>query len=196
MRYCGGMRAGLIVVVALAVGIAAGGCHRAPAPPAEVSTTAVGMRAASPEDMAFLERIVIHHQQALELTDMVGRQSTDAQLLQLADQIAAQQRTQLQGCQAQLLQWEAPGLPADQRDPATIAGMVDQATLDKLRGLSGPEFGRMWLTTMIDHHRGAITMARQEMAVGQSPEAVSIAQSLVPLQQAEIDQMNRLLGEP
>lgn len=188
------MRAVLTVVAALVVSVGVGGCHASSAPEPTTSSSPGAMSAASPGDVTFLENMVVHHQQALELTVMVRGQSTDPQLVMLADQIGAQQRTQLQGCQAQLLQWEVPGGGHDA--PADIPGMADQASMDKLRGLRGPEFDTLWLQTMIAHHRGAITMARNEIKQGQSPEAISIARSLAPLQQAEIDQMNRLLGAP
>jgi uncharacterized protein (DUF305 family) len=192
------MRSALAVVVALAISVAAGACNRqspesAPEPAASSSPSAANT--GSPADIAFLENMVVHHQQALELTAMVRGQSTDPALVVLADQVAAQQRAELQGCQAQLLQWEAPGVPSGGHgaDP-DIPGMVDQATMDKLRGLRGPAFDKLWLQSMISHHRGAIAMAHNEIQHGQSPEAISIAQSLAARQQTEIDQMNQQLG--
>ncbi|WP_024442660.1 DUF305 domain-containing protein [Mycobacterium sp. UM_WGJ] len=184
------------VVVAAIVSIAAGGCQHAPTPAPEASTSAAGMSTGSPGDVRFLEDIVIHHQQSLELAAMVYSQSGDPALVAFADQSAAQQRTELQGCQAQLLQWEVPGGGPDRDHAADIPGMVDTATIDKLRTLRGPAFDTLWLQTMIAHHRGAIAMAQNQIQHGKSPEAISIAQSLLPFQQAEINQMNRLLGAP
>ena len=131
------MRAALAVVVALAISVAAAGCHRsAPSPASEASTsTPPGISVGSPVDITFLENMVIHHQQALELAAMVPAQSADPQLVTLAGRIAAQQRTELQGCEAQLLQWEAQ--PGAHDAEADIPGMVDPATMDKLRGLRG-----------------------------------------------------------
>lgn len=195
------MRSALAVVVALVVSIAAGACHRSSpesAPETSASTSPAAANTASPGDIAFLENMVVHHQQALELTAMVRGQSNDPALVALADRVGAQQRAELQGCQAQLLQWEAPdgssgGHDAD-RDRSDIPGMVDQATMDQLRELRGPAFDKLWLESMISHHRGAITMAHNEIQNGQSPEAISIAQSLAARQQTEIDQMNQQLG--
>ena len=192
------MRTVLTAAVAVFVALAAGGCHHAatPAPEAstEASTSSVGMTTGAPADVTFLEDMVIHHQQALELAAMVPIQSSDSALRAFAEQNATQQRTELQGCQAQLLQWEVPGGHSGRDKPADIPGMVDQATIEKLRGLRGRAFETLWLQTMIAHHRGAIAMAQNEIEHGQSPEAISIAQSLVPFQQAEINQMNQLLG--
>lgn len=191
------MRSVVPVVAAAIVGMAVGGCHHAPSPAPPVSTTtAVGMSTGSPTDVRFLEDIVIHHQQSLELTAMVYSQSGDPALVAFADQSAAQQRTELQGCQAQLLQWEVPGERSEKDRAADIPGMVDKATIDKLRSVRGPAFDTLWLQTMLAHYRGAITMAQNEIQNGESPEAISIAQSLLPFQQAEINQMNQMLGAP
>lgn len=188
------MRSAVTVVVALAVSIAAGACHRPPETPPEAapSSSSAAANSGSPVDIAFLENMVVHHQQALELTALVGGRSTDPALLALANQITAQQQTELQGCQAQLLQWEAPS--GGHHAAADIPGMVDQATLDRLRSERGPAFEKLWLQSMIEHHRGAIIMAHNEIQNGQSPEAISIAQSLAARQQTEIDQMNQQLG--
>ncbi|MEO6792285.1 MAG: DUF305 domain-containing protein [Mycobacterium sp.] len=193
------MRAVLTVVVAVVVSIAAGSCHGSSPeaqPAVQPPSTAVGLAVGSAGDIGFLENMVAHHQQALQLTAIMPGQSNNPALLLLANRIAEQQRTELQGCQAQLLQWETPGRSPAERDAAAdLPGMVDQTTIDKLRSLRGPEFEKLWLQTMINHHRGAITMAHNEIEQGQSPEAISIAKSLAPLQQAEIDQMTAMLGD-
>lgn len=195
------MRTALAAVVAVVISITGGACHRsAPETPSEpqAASSPVAATTASPADITFLKNMVVHHQQALELTALVPTQSTNPTLFTLADQIAAQQRTELQGCQAQLLQWEAPGDspggPEAAPDRLDIPGMVDQATVNRLRDLRGPAFDKLWLQSMIEHHRGAITMAHNEIENGQSPEAISIAQSLMARQQTEIDQMNQQLG--
>jgi len=188
------MRSALTVVVAAAISIGAGGCHHAATPAPEASTRSVGMATGSPADVTFLEDMVIHHQQALALLAMVPAGSTNPALVSFAEQNAAQQRTELQGCQAQLLQWDVPGGRSASGHAAGIPGMVDEATMEKLRGLHGPAFDKLWLQSMIAHHRGAITLAQNEIQNGQSPESISIAQSLVPFQQSQITQMNQLLG--
>ena len=48
---------------------------------------------------------------------------------------------------------------------------------------------------MITHHKGAITMAQNEVANGQNPEAIALAQKIITDQQAEITTMNQLLQQ-
>ena len=190
------MRNVLTAVVAVVVSVVAGGCQHASAPAPGASTSSAGMATGSPADVTFLEDMVIHHQQALELAALVPIHSSDPALVALATENATQQRTEMQGCQAQLLQWEVPSSRSAPDHAAGIAGMADKATMDKLAGLHGPAFDTLWLQTMIAHHRGAIAMAQNEIEHGESPEAISIAQTLMPFQQSEINQMNRLLGAP
>ena len=77
---------------------------------------------------------------------------------------------------------------------ATMPGMVDAATMARLQSLTGPDFDRLWLTSMIDHHRGAIAMAQDEIAHGKNPDVIYLARTIIAGQQAEIDQMKQMLG--
>lgn len=187
-----GVRAGAAAIACAALVV--GGCHcsSSPDPTASPVRAAASARHGAPVDVTFLETIVFQHQQALELAAMVPEQTSNTALIKLAAQIAAQQFREQQGCAAQLLQWETPAAQHAAAD--TIPGMADAATIDRLRALHGPEFDTAWLQVMLAHHRGAISLAHDEIEHGQSPEAISIAQSLIPLQQTQIDQINELLG--
>jgi len=77
---------------------------------------------------------------------------------------------------------------------ADMAGMVDEATMTKLKTLKGAEFDRLWLQSMIGHHEGAIEMAKPEVADGQNVDAKNMAQNIIDTQQAEIGQMKQMLG--
>lgn len=55
-------------------------------------------------------------------------------------------------------------------------------------------FDRMFLRMMIEHHQGAIEMARTEQANGQNPDAVALARQIVTAQTAEIKKIRELLG--
>ena len=74
-----------------------------------------------------------------------------------------------------------------------MAGMVDEATMAKLKTLQGAEFDKLWLESMISHHEGAVEMARAELANGASADAKTLAQHIIDAQQAEIAQMKKML---
>lgn len=62
----------------------------------------------------------------------------------------------------------------------------------ELAGLSGREFDQRFLELMIAHHEGAVTMAEDELADGQNPQARELAQKIIDDQQAEITEMEQL----
>ena len=105
--------------------------------------------------------------QALELAALVPGRTTDPAVTKLADAIAAQQLPEIGAMKALLAQWEAEPQHADHGMPMT--GMVDDATMTKLKLLRGADFDKLWLQSMIGHHQGAIEMANTEVAAGQKP---------------------------
>jgi uncharacterized protein (DUF305 family) len=155
------------------------------------STTSATVAAHNADDVMFAQMMIPHHQQAVELATLAPEQSTNQALLTLAATISAEQLPEIQAMQALLLQWDA--------DPTTMGGhgmqgMVDDATMAKLKSLKGPEFDTLWLQAMIGHHQGAIDMAKTEIAKGQSADMIAMAKTMVTAQQAEINQMKQMLG--
>ena len=144
-------------------------------------------------DVAFVTNMIPHHQQALELSGLVPTRSSDPAVIKLASGIAAAQQPQIQTMKGWLAQWGSP--PAVDHPMTTMPGMVDQATMTRLRSLSGRSFDTLWLQSMIGHHRGAVDMARAEISDGDNDDALAMADSIVTTQQAEIDQMTKLLGD-
>ena len=73
--------------------------------------------------------------------------------------------------------------------------MMSQADMDALDQATGQDAARLFLTGMITHHKGAITMAQDEVTNGQNPEAIALAQKIITDQQAEITTMTQLLTQ-
>lgn len=74
------------------------------------------------------------------------------------------------------------------------AGMMSAEDMSALRDAQGVDASKLFLTQMIEHHQGAITMAQKEIADGQNPAAVEMSRSIVTTQQQEIDTMNTVLA--
>ena len=74
-----------------------------------------------------------------------------------------------------------------------MPGMVGDAAMAELRAATGTTFDRMFLAMMIDHHTGAVQMARTEVAQGRNPGAKTLAKAIVATQTAEIAEMHHLL---
>lgn len=152
------------------------------------------------DDVSFASNMVTHHRQAIELSKLVSGRSTNPELAALASQIAAEQQPEINIMNVLLVQWnENPevgtGSGGDDHTEhgSAMQGMVDDATMAELKTLNGTEFDTLWLKSMISHHQGAIEMAQAEIANGANVDAVAMAKAMVTSQEAEIQQMKRML---
>jgi|tagenome__1003787_1003787.scaffolds.fasta_scaffold20770669_2 uncharacterized protein (DUF305 family) len=146
-------------------------------------------------DVTFAQKMIPHHQQALDMAAMVPSRTTNEKLVVMAKHIALDQQAQIDTLQGLLQQWGEPAA-ADHmgHDGMGMDGMVDAATMEKLPTLKGAEFDNLWLESMISHHQGAVAMAEPEVAQGKNPTAVKMAKIIVQWQQFEIGQMHAMLG--
>jgi uncharacterized protein (DUF305 family) len=83
-----------------------------------------------------------------------------------------------------------PGMPGMEG----MMGMMSPQDMAALRSAEGVEAIKLYLTQMIQHHQGAITMAQHEIDTGQYPPAIAMAHSIVTSQQQEITTMQGILG--
>ena len=83
-----------------------------------------------------------------------------------------------------------PGMPGMDG----VMGMMSPQDMAALQNAQGVEAAKLFLTQMIQHHQGAITMAQHEIDTGQYPPAIALAHSIVTSQQQEITNMQGLLG--
>ena len=148
------------------------------------------------DDVAFATNMIPHHEQAVELSALVPERSTNPEVKALAEQISAAQEPEIRTMQAFLVQWnENPhDSSGGHEGHGMMQGMVDEATMTRLESLKGQEFDTLWLESMISHHQGAVEMARAEIANGDNVDAKRLAQTIIDTQQAEIAQMNQMLG--
>ena len=72
-------------------------------------------------------------------------------------------------------------------------GMLSPAEMQALRDAQGVAADKLFLTGMIKHHEGAITMAQNEIKNGEFIEAIELSKAIVASQQKEIDIMNEIL---
>jgi uncharacterized protein (DUF305 family) len=165
------------------------------------STGQTGQPAAhNAADVAFARNMLPHHQQGVLLAAMVPAHTLNPDLRVIAAHIAADQQAEIQTLNLLLAQWHER--PDSEHGPAAghagmgITGMVDQQTIDQLQSLDGAAFDTLWARSMISHHQGAVTMAQDEIAHGQSVDAVHAATLIVDAQQREIATMTHLISAP
>ncbi|CAM4341545.1 DUF305 domain-containing protein [Nocardia ninae] len=145
-------------------------------------------------DVTFLQMMYPHHAQAVEMADLVPSRSQDQRVLDLAAAIKQAQGPEMEQISTLLQQFGKPAPSADTMGH-DMEGMMSQQQMSELKAMSGPEFDRMWLTMMIEHHSGAIDMAKKEQNTGTNADAKKIADAVVSSQQSEIDRMKGILGQ-
>jgi uncharacterized protein (DUF305 family) len=152
-------------------------------------------------DVAFAQAMIPHHRQAVEMAAMVPSRTTNPDVRMMATHISWDQQAEILTMTGLLAQWSEPvamdhggmpGMPG--MVDGVMPGMVDGATMAQIKSLSGPAFDELWITSMIEHHQGAVTMAHTEIADGQNPDAKKLAEMIISAQQREIAQMNDLVS--
>lgn len=148
-------------------------------------------------DIWFAQMMIPHHRQALEMAKLAEDRAAGSKVKELAKQIEAAQDPEIQTMTGWLESWgvQAPGedgMPTDHMDHG-MPGMMSGEDMKKLEGLKGAAFDKAFLTMMIQHHEGAITMAKEEQEAGVYEPAKQMADSIITSQSAEISTMKKLL---
>ena len=147
-------------------------------------------------DVMFAQMMIPHHQQAVTMSDMIlAKDGMDSRVTDLAIKIKAAQAPEIAQMSGWLAGWSKRPIPSMGMDHDMGGGMMSEADRDPLDKANGKDAARLFLTGMIKHHQGAITMAQQEMANGQNPAAIALANKIVTDQKAEITTMRRLLTQ-
>ena len=145
-------------------------------------------------DADFVTMMIPHHAQALEMTRLAHEHSSRPEVLSLAERIEAAQGPEI----VSMSKWlDARDLRVPRAsDPAhTMAGMLTDAQMRELGQARGKEFDRLFLTGMIQHHEGAITMAEPMAAKGRDAVAIEMAMDIEAAQKVEIEKMEKLLAD-
>jgi uncharacterized protein (DUF305 family) len=183
----------------------------APTPAAPSATgSAVGSAStpkANPADVQFVTGMISHHAQALVMAGWAPTHGASPAVATLAERIVAGQKDEIVTMQTWL---RDHGLPAPEAKPGPMTmtmngmthemmmpGMLSDEQMKQLDAARGREFDRLFLTFMIQHHKGAVTMvqdlfgtngAAQEQSIYKMGSDVSADQS------TEIERMQRMLA--
>jgi uncharacterized protein (DUF305 family) len=151
-------------------------------------------------DVWFMQGMIHHHGQALEMTDLVPARHRSDDIVLIARRIELSQRTEI----VRMKQWlrahdeRVPGGPA--HDHASMGplmpGMLTTAQFDRLEAVRGAQFDRLFLELMIQHHRGALVMVRELRGAGGAVEveAGNFATDVEADQRIEITRMREMLA--
>lgn len=161
-------------------------------------------------DVAFMQGMIGHHAQALDMSALVGTRAANRQLAQLAERITVSQQDEI----AIMRRWlsdrgeavpaggSSHDMHAGHAAPAShtgheMPGMLTPVQMDSLASARGAAFDKLFLQYMIQHHEGALVMVAQLLAspaAARDPMVFQFASDVDTDQRAEIRRMRALLA--
>jgi uncharacterized protein (DUF305 family) len=175
-------------------------------------STRATLPATSSKDIEFMQGMIMHHAQAVEMTDMIAERTNNRDIQLLGERISKSQSDEM----AFMKRWlEARGQATEMKmsdghggnshahggQGATsdhrMPGMLSKDQMEALRKAKGAEFDALFLKGMIQHHEGALVMVKDlfdSAGAGQDAELFNFASDVDSGQRAEIASMQNLLG--
>ena len=157
-------------------------------------------RATDAVSLGFVRDMSVHHAQAVRMSEIAHRRSSDPELNYLAFDILSTQQGQIGIMTGWLDLWEQ-GQSGDDAPMAWMGhegpmpGMASDEELARLDRLPVAQMEELWLRLMIRHHRGAVPMADDAAARADDDETAALAASMSAGQSSEIELMERMLAE-
>jgi uncharacterized protein (DUF305 family) len=183
----------------------------------DAATASEAPRTPSKADVDFMQGMIMHHNQAVEMTELLKTRTRDPEVMELGKKIDVSQSDEMRwmkqwltdrgfpisagpmaGPMADMNMKDMKGMKDMNMDMPMMPGMLTHAQMVALGKASGPEFDHLFLTGMIQHHSGALQMVKDLFAnpgAGQDPQLFDFASDVDNTQQAEIDIMRHMLKE-
>ncbi len=194
----------LVVVAAAACATTTTTGQQAVLSPAAQAKADSGRPPYTAADVHFVAGMIGHHAQAIQMAGWAPSHGASPALRVLCERIVVAQNDEIAFAQRWLREHNEFVPPADPRGhvmpgmdhPMLMPGMLTPEQMSQLDGARGPEFDRLFLKLMIQHHRGAITMVEQLLhapGAAQDGPVFRFAADVNADQTTEIDRMNRML---
>lgn len=150
----------------------------------------------SPADVMFVQMMIPHHEQAVEMSDLIlAKEGVDAPVALLAEQIRDGQEPEIRLMEQWQDQWGLPSMPdMGGMGHGGMDGMVSDAQMARLEAAEGATGSTLFLELMIEHHEGAITMAQDVVDDGRHDGVRELARQMIDVQREEIATMEELLA--
>jgi uncharacterized protein (DUF305 family) len=221
----GELRSGMITATTLAGLFSLPVCAQQPAPPTPVvvqpsapgkptrtlpPSTRATLPPSSPADVQFMQGMIMHHAQAIEMTALIKSHTENKDLRLLGARISSSQSDEIKFMKRWLAARgesispampEMPGMDMSMDMSAhsmLMPGMLTPKQMEALKKAKGEDFDHLFLTGMIQHHNGALIMVKQlfdTAGAGQDAELFNFATDVDSGQRAEIRIMQTMLGK-
>ena len=175
------------------------------------SSTRPTLPATSAADIQFMQHMIVHHAQAVEMTALIDSHTENKELRMLGARISRSQADEIKFMKRWLTArgeptsmpmhnmsgHNMPGMDMSQHE-MLMPGMLTRQQMDALKNAKGAEFDRLFLSGMIQHHNGALDMVKDlfdTAGSGQDAELFNFVTDVDSGQRAEIKIMQTMLGE-
>ena len=171
------------------------------------SSTHATLPPRSEADIEFMQGMIMHHAQAVEMTALIPSHTQNQDVRLLGERISRSQADEIKFMEHWLeargepTSMSMPGMPDMDRSGhpmGLMPGMLTPEQMDALRKAHGAEFDRLFLTGMIQHHKGALTMVADlfhQAGAGQTADLFDFVTDVDSGQRAEIRIMQSLLDK-
>ena len=160
----------------------------------------------SPADVQFMQNMIMHHAQAVEMTALIDSHTQNNELRTLGARISRSQSDEIKFMKRWLMARAEPTSPPMHHMPGMdmsshemlMPGMLTAKQMAALRKAKGQEFDQLFLRGMIQHHNGALIMVKElfdTAGAGQDAELFNFATDVDSGQRAEIKIMQTMLGD-
>ena len=194
-----------ILVLLLLAGFPGAGLAQSPPTPADKSRADGGHPPVTDADIEFMSGMISHHAQAVLMAGWAPSHGASPSVRTLCERIVVAQRDEIAFMQRWL---RDRNLPVPEPDPQghrmpgmdhlmLMPGMLTPQQMSQLEAARGPEFDRLFLTFMIQHHQGALTMVEHLMGspgAAQDEWVFKFASDVNADQNTEIDRMYEMLS--
>ena len=159
----------------------------------------------SQADIEFMQGMIMHHAQAVEMTSLLESHTENKELRLLGARISSSQSDEIRfmrrwlaarGESTSMAMPQMPGMDMSHEAMPLMPGMLTPGQMEALRKAKGAEFDRLFLTGMIQHHGGALTMVKDlfdTAGAGQDADIFNFATDADNTQRAEIKIMQTML---
>jgi uncharacterized protein (DUF305 family) len=157
-------------------------------------------------DIRFMSGMIHHHSQAIVMARWAESHGASPAVQRLADRIANAQQDEILTMQTWLRDRQQPVPDATptgmtmsmggMQHEMLMPGMLTEAQMKQLDAARGPEFDRLFLTYMIQHHKGAVSMVKDlfgSYGAGQDEIVFKFASDVNVDQTTEIARMEKML---
>lgn len=164
-------------------------------------------------DIQFMRGMIPHHEQAVEMANLIDERSDRPEMRKFGVAIIDSQQAEIDEMRSRLsAAGEDPENTMDMSDGGgggmdhgghdgaghggmEMHGMMSEEAMAQLRDARGDDFDRQFLEMMIEHHEGAVVSSREVLEDGRHPEVARLAERIIDVQQVEIDQMRQWLRD-